>query len=258
MPAKKTTDAGLEEALDELLALPPEQFTAARNAAARALQKAGNREAADEVKAIPRPPLSLWALNVLAREQPEPIATFLAAAAELRKAYASGGDIRAATAPERVAEARVVAAGVKLIRASGKNASDSVTERMRETLRSAAADGAVASELQAGRLVREPEAPSLDALLGSLPQSSERAHANAPERDRVAERDALREQIAGAKADAARAQSEARTAARTADEAQREWQRAQKAAAHAQEQSDAAAELLRDLRQRLEDLPSSR
>ncbi len=258
MPAKDADEAGLDDVLDELLALAPERFTAARNAAARELQKAGRRDAAAEVRALPRPPLSLWALNQLARRQPGLIETFIGAAQALRAAYASGGDIRAATAPEREAEARVVAAALTFIRAEGKNASDSVGERMRETLRAAASDAAVAEDLQGGRLLREPEAPSLDDLLGSLPQASGRAAAKAPERDRNAERDALREAVADARAEAARAQSEARAAAQAADEARRAWLRAQQSAERAQERSDGAAEHLRALQERLEDLPASR
>ena len=51
---------------------------------------------------------------------------FAEAAEALREAYRSGGDIRAATAPEREAEARVAGAAAELVRAQGKGATDAV------------------------------------------------------------------------------------------------------------------------------------
>jgi hypothetical protein len=108
---------GIEDVVDELLGLPPERFTEARNAAAKALRDEGRRDAADTVKGLPRPAVSLWALNGLAHEQPALIEAFLEAAEQLRDAYSSGGDIRAATPPLREAEARVAAAAAELARA---------------------------------------------------------------------------------------------------------------------------------------------
>jgi hypothetical protein len=247
-----TKRAGIEDVVDELLALPPERFTEARNAAARRLTAAGQREAAADVKRLPRPPLALWALNRLAREQSALLEAFLRAAGELRKAHHDGGDIRAATKPERDAEAKVVAAAGELVQAQGKKATDTVVSGIRETLRAAAANAGVAAELRSGRLIREPEAPSLDDLLGSLPQ---RSAARAPnESDHAAERVALREKIAGAKTDASEAKAEARSAAKAAGDAQRAWERTRKLAERAQERADAAAEHLADLQRRLDEL----
>ena len=53
----KVESEGAEDVLEELLALPPERFTEARNAAVKQLRAAGRRDAADAVKGIPRPPL---------------------------------------------------------------------------------------------------------------------------------------------------------------------------------------------------------
>ena len=101
--------AGSEDLVGELLALPPEEFTAARNAAVKRLRAEGQRDVAETIQGLPRPPLSLWALNHVAHEQPKLIEAFLDSAEQLREAYRSGGDIRAATSPERDAEAAVVA-----------------------------------------------------------------------------------------------------------------------------------------------------
>jgi hypothetical protein len=246
---------GLEDVLDELLAVPPEGFTEARNAAAKRLRAQEQRELADTVKGLPRPPLSLWALNGLAHTQPELIETFLAHADRLRQAYRSGGDIRAAMSPEREAEARVVAAAAELARADGRKVTETVMERLRQTARAAAADAAVAAELRAGRLLREPEAPSISELLGSLQPASEAPKQKAARPpDRRAERTALREQIATAEAEEKQARAAAREAADAARAAESEWQRAAKVAERIREQSHAAAERLQELRQRLGEL----
>jgi hypothetical protein len=239
---------GIEDVVDDLLAVPPQDFTEARNAAAKQLRADGRREAADAVKGLPRPPLSLWALNRLAHEQSSLVETFLDAAGELREAYRSGGDIRAATAPQRDAEARVVAAAAELVRKHGANATETVMGRLRETLRAAAADAAVASDLREGRLLREPEAPSIDALLESMPR------APAAPRSKAAGRDGLREEMAEAQGAASRAREAARAAADAERSARGDWENAQKIAERAQRRADAAADHLADLQHRLTEL----
>ena len=195
--------AGSEDLVGELLALPPEEFTAARNAAVKRLRAEGQRDVAETIQGLPRPPLSLWALNHLAHEQPKLIEAFLDSAEQLREAYRSGGDIRAATSPERDAEAAVVAAAVEFARGEGRKLTEAVMERLRQTVRAAAADAGVGEELRNGRLIREPEAPSIGELLGSMPATSGKPSTKSESRrDRDAERRALRDEIAAAESDA--------------------------------------------------------
>ena len=229
MPAGSDREerAGLEDVLDELIALPPQRFTAARNAAVKRLRAEGRRDAAEELKQLARPPLSLWALNQLARVKPAAVTEFLRAADDLREAYRSGGDIRLATQPLRDAETRAVAAAVDVIRAEGGNATEPVVERLRETLRAAAAGDEVARELREGRLLREPEAPSLVELLGSLPRTAATARTKAPGSDAAGERKLLRDALAAAKAETTRARKEARAASDAEAEARHAWERAE-------------------------------
>ena len=244
--------AGSEDVVGELLALPPEQFTEARNAAVKRLRAEGQRDVAEAIKGLPRPPVSLWALNRLAHEQPKLIEAFLDSAEQLREAYRSGGDIRAATAPEREAEAAVVAAAVQLARGEGRNVTEPVMERLRQTARAAAADADIGEELRNGRLISEPDAPSIGELLGSMPPASGRPSSkSAPRSDREAARRALRDEIAAAESAAGEARNEARAAADAARAAEREWQRVRKLAEKTQQRSDAAEQHLQELRRRL-------
>jgi hypothetical protein len=244
----------VEDVVDELLAIPPKQFTEARNAAAKQLATDGKRDVAKEIKQLPRPTLALWSLNRVAHEQPDVVETFLDAAAKLRKAHETGGDIRAATPPEREAEARVAAAAAEIAGGQGA-ATETVLRAIRQALGAAAADPEVATTLRAGRLIREPEAPSIDQLLGSLPQQPAGAKAKAPSKsDRDAERRALQDEIAEAKSGASDARAASRLATSAAREAQREWESAEALAKKAERQSEKANERVEELQQRLKDL----
>ena len=55
----------VDEIADRLYALPPEEFTRARNQAERELRKAGEREQADQVKALRKPTAAAGAVNRL-------------------------------------------------------------------------------------------------------------------------------------------------------------------------------------------------
>ena len=51
--------------VDALFQLALPEFTAARNALASRLQKAGGKEAAATVKSLAKPPVSAWVVNQL-------------------------------------------------------------------------------------------------------------------------------------------------------------------------------------------------
>ena len=63
----------LEPRIDALYALPLERFTPERDALAKELAADGDRPGADRVKALRKPVVAAWAVNALAREDPEGI-----------------------------------------------------------------------------------------------------------------------------------------------------------------------------------------
>src|SRR5207245_448824 len=63
--------------LDELYAVPPKDFTRARNAKAAELTAAGHADDAKAVRQLGKPSASLWATNQLARLDPERVAHFV-------------------------------------------------------------------------------------------------------------------------------------------------------------------------------------
>jgi hypothetical protein len=141
----------VDEIADRLYALPPEEFTPARNEAERELRQAGEREQADLVKALRKPSAAAGAVNRLVRSHRAQVEAFLDAAARLRDAqFAGKGDLGAAAKAERAALEELVELGGEPVRAS---------------LQAAAVDDEIARDLLAARFVREPEPTGFGTLL---------------------------------------------------------------------------------------------
>jgi hypothetical protein len=251
-----------ERAADELYALPPAEFTSARDERAKALRKDGDREAANEVKGLRKPTVAAWALNQLARQRREDVETLLAAGEDLRAAQEEllGGGERSAfqeaAARERELVAKLSADGAALAREAGERAAG-LQEKLAATLHGAALDEETAEELRAGRLLREREAVGGFGELGSglrpargrrppKPAAAEPSRAKPARKAsrskpaaNAAAKDAERQRAGAAAKDAERRQ---RAAAARTDErhARRELEAAAKALEHAQERADAA------------------
>jgi hypothetical protein len=207
---------------DELYGLPLEEFTPARDAAAKALRKAGDRETAARVAKLPKPTPAAWAANQVAREQPELIEALLEAGAGLREAQDAAvaghgaGGLREATQAQRGAIDAVMAAATAL-KPGGKPLSRPMAERLRTTLNAAAGDEALRDALSSGRLVSEAQAggawpfalePGGEAAAppvkrpaakqragdGAARKAAERAERDAAERDERERREREREQ----------------------------------------------------------------
>src|SRR5947208_1402222 len=74
------------EVIDRLYGLPLEEFTPARDTAAKELRAAGERDAAAEVKRLRKPSRLAWALNQVRRHDPEPVNELIAAGQRLQEA----------------------------------------------------------------------------------------------------------------------------------------------------------------------------
>jgi hypothetical protein len=145
----------IDDVADRLYGLPPEEFTHARDEAARALKSEGRADDAAEVKALRKPTAAAAAVNRLVRDHRDDVDRFLESNASLRDAQLSGkGDLDAATAQQR----RTLEL---LVREGG--------EQVRQTLTAAAVDDEAASELLAGRLARELEPRGFGTLLAHAP-----------------------------------------------------------------------------------------
>jgi hypothetical protein len=141
----------LDEIVDELYGLPPEEFTAARNTAAKQAKSDGDAELSDQVKALAKPTVAAWLANQLARERADELESLALLGEQMREATASmdGARLRELT-PRRHSEvdALVKDAG----KLSGRKVSADVAQKLRETLDAALVDPAAAQAVRSGQL----------------------------------------------------------------------------------------------------------
>jgi hypothetical protein len=143
-----------EEVADALYALPPEQFTAARNTFAKEAKAAGERETAARIAALRKPTVQAWLVNLLVRELPDEIDGFLALGDALRDATAtlSGPELRHLSGQRHRLVQALVRQARELARQAGYRTTEDVARALEETLAAALTDPAVAEKLREGRL----------------------------------------------------------------------------------------------------------
>ena len=281
-------DAGPTEPEDSraLYRLPPEEFTAARDALARRLRASGDRDKADEVRKLRRPNAPAWALNQVAQGHPGLIEEVLVTGNELREAMEVGDGrlLREAERSTRHATDAVVTEAERVLAEAGHNATDDVRSRLAATLRAAIVDPEVATQVQAGMLERDVELPGfgMDGPIVAAPKpaptrparpkrtedADERRERQARQEQEELEEQQRREEIRrqegarrAAKRGLAELESEAKRLARhadrlvaAADRAEEEARRARAEANSAVAAADALAAKLASARRELESL----
>lgn len=156
----------LDSVADELYSLPPEEFTAARDAAAK---QADDPALTKAVKALRKPTVAAHAVNQIVRTHPDDIDGLLEIGDELRAAMTGGkGDVRRLTEQRRDVISALVSgelpAGVR----------DDVTA----TLEAATADPRLGAAVRSGRLVK----PLRYAGFGAMPDLDEAVATAVPDR----------------------------------------------------------------------------
>jgi hypothetical protein len=234
--------------IDDLYAVPLEDFVAARDDLARELAAAGDDDEAKRVKSLRKPTITAWTLNHLARERPDLIAALVEAHAALRSAD-SAGAMRAAS------EARMDA--IRLIVAAPEEATEAVRKKMRSTLLATATDAAAEEALLAGRLQSELEPGGLGGfdlaseLATAAPPAARAPKAKAGDRQKGGKAESARavkarERVERMQQEADEAAAEARTLRAEADRAERLATSAEERAAKKQVTADAAREKLEE------------
>ncbi|MBK7861291.1 MAG: hypothetical protein IPJ65_22305 [Archangiaceae bacterium] len=147
--------AKLEDALDALYAVAPDAFMAKRDALAKELKDAGEKEAAATVKKQHKPTLVAHALNRLSREARHELDALF----QIGKALASGRDFKAAVEKQRAA--------VEDLR---KKASGPDVPALIAVVQGALVDPALAEAVKAGRFSKLPEAPV--GFFGAAPEGA--------------------------------------------------------------------------------------
>jgi hypothetical protein len=138
----------VEEVADELYALPPEDFTAARAAAAKA-----DKAAARDINALRKPTVGAWLVNTLARAEPDLLDQLLALGPALAEAQSAGqGDQLRDLGDQR--RQLVSAVSEKAFEVAEREPTAALRAEVASTLEAALADPATADAVRTGRLTR--------------------------------------------------------------------------------------------------------
>lgn len=154
----------LEEA-EALYGLALGEFTSRRDERAKAI-KPDDRELSDQVKALKKPSLAAWVLNLLVRREADQVEQLVNVGAALRDAAASldAAQLRALTAQRRQLTAAVTTVARRHAAGDGVKVTASVAEEVEGTLTAAMVSAAAAGALQSGLLVRAFATTGVDDL----------------------------------------------------------------------------------------------
>jgi len=264
-----------ESVADKLYALPRDEFTAARNAAAKQAREQGDRELADQIAVLRRPSTAAWVANLLAREQPDEIRALVKLGDGLRAAQQrlQGDELRRLSAQRRQLVHGLVQQAQGLARAAGHPTSEAVSRELSDTFTAAVNSSAAARALAGGRLTSalnpadaatELFAAAATAIPGVqdggrthggnelLRQNLDRARQEATHAD-VA-RDAAQRELAGADQSAQDAAMEVQELRARLDEAERTEHETRRRALSARRDFESADRTARDAWRRVHDL----
>ena len=243
--------------IDDLFALPLDEFTEARNALAKQLKQEGDADAAEQVRSLAKPSVATWAVNQLARREPEGVRSLLNVAARLRSAQErslkgdrTADELRAAQAEERELIRDLARRAEGILREAGRPASGTTLERVSSLLRAAAVGEPGRAALREGRIMGDVEVSGFDAFAG-FDVSAKRGRRAARAGDDLAERRRQKREAAQRRK---KLEKKARDLSTRADASERDAEKARRAADEAEavaaerrREADAAAAELAEL-----------
>jgi hypothetical protein len=169
-----------------LYALPYGEFVAARTAAAKEVSSVGvtaaeQRALAAEVRALPKPSVAAWAVNMLAAHSPELLRELAGLGTSMQAAQDAldAADLRRLAQQRRQLLAGAVKTAQALAAQHGRAISAAVATEVEQTLRAATADPGAAAAVQSGCLLRTLSADGVDVvdLAGAVAVPGSRAAA---------------------------------------------------------------------------------
>jgi hypothetical protein len=144
----------LEGVAAELYGLPPDDFTAARNARAAEARGGGDAELARAIKRLRRPTITAWLANLLVRKRPDDLDDLLGLGEQMRRAQAAlaGNELRRLSQQRHQMVTALRDGATQLADDLGKPVSDATAQEFEMTLEAAFADPDAAAALRSGRL----------------------------------------------------------------------------------------------------------
>ena len=154
----------LLEVADELYALPLDRFTPERDARAKAAK--GDKDLVAGLKALRKPSLAAWVVNLLVRREAGQVEQVLAIGAALREAQQGmdGAELRALTKQRRQLTSAVTAQARALAADEGVRVTQSVADEVEATLTAGLVDPDAARAVRSGLLVRTLKTTGVDVV----------------------------------------------------------------------------------------------
>ncbi|MEU3933747.1 hypothetical protein AB0E85_17150 [Streptomyces sp. NPDC029044] len=217
---------------DELYALRPEEFTAARASAMASARTAGDRELAGRIGALRKPSLAAWVSNLLVRNSPGEVEPLLRLGESLRQAHQDldGAQLRELSRRQHALIRALSLQARQLAKEAGHPIGEGVQREVENTLHAVLADPEAARAWAGGRLTKPLDAavgfPAVAA--GARPQRPAPAPAPSrrPDRKTGEQRrrrlDRAREEAEAAERELRELRDEAVAAGRAAEEAKRQ------------------------------------
>jgi hypothetical protein len=228
----------IDPQIDELYALPLDEFTKARNALAKTLSGGAKKDVASLVK----PSAAMWVVNQLYWQDAPTYKALVDASEKLRTAHraALNGRTVDTSAPaelHRTTLDKAFARAVAIAQNKGISLTDAVRDAVRRTL------AALPTEERSGRLTREPPPAGFSLLTGIKPRPIESGR----------QRDAGKRDAAGSKKHEDDKENEKRRKEAEA-KARREEEQARKAREKREREIQKAEQALREAERRLAEL----
>src|SRR5688572_2771308 len=179
--------SSVEDDLDALFQLPLVEFTAARNALAARLKKAGQKEQAEQVKTLPKPSLPAWTVNQLYHRKRDAFDRLIATGERFRQAQAShlagkSADIRGPLEARRAALSELAKLGAAMLKHAGSNPTPDTMRRITTTLEALSTYGALPDAPRGGRLTDDVDPPGFETLAALVPRVGKSSGGTGPSR----------------------------------------------------------------------------
>lgn len=249
----------LGSVVDELYALPPQDFVRTRNDLARTARAAGDDALAGRIRALRKPTAVAWLANQVVRRNPDMIDALSALGHELRAAMAVpvGAELRRLNERQRELVHDLVQAARELAAASGHPVTEQVVQGLTDTLRAALADPQAAEALAAGRLTTALEPPAFGGMAqGGEPGAASSATAGPARGGTAPNADGAEDHVGAVRLEEARQAASAAQA--DADEARFVLEQAEATLAAASTRNGRAAEDVERLSAQLADAQEDR
>lgn len=241
-----------DERVARLYGLPPEEFTAERNALAAELRAAGDPAGAAAVKALRKPSTAASAVNQLVRAEPDLVEALLGAGGELRQAHRQAASGRGAEQLRAAAEAERAAVEMLVARAPaalGRPLNAALVDSIRNSLHAASSGDEARELVRTGTLTTELRPVGLGPLPAAEPTRASRGRRPGGQDAAAARRTAdFARLLKTANATEAALRREVAAAEKALKHAEEVYARAQEAAAVAAERAQKARARLKDAR----------